>query len=164
MEAEGKSVDNPDGLAADAFGGVGTRGVDGVDGVDSGVSEMEQVQTQSLAQPYGTPTYPMPTPNPFVEPASSEPKEYVDEKAEQGGLSFLPISSRSVTPTEETPMVPYTIPLSSTLPTDNTVINNDDHTTTTNANNDVPGPREEGTPGSFPVPPVVVDIPPPLKQ
>ncbi|KAF9544517.1 hypothetical protein EC957_011913 [Mortierella hygrophila] len=143
MEAEGKSVDDPDGLVAAVFSGVEIRGADGVDG---GVSEMGQVQAQSIVQPYGTPSYPMPIPNPYVDPASSKPKEYVDEKAEVGGLSFLPISSRSATPPEGTPTRTHSslsLSMASTLTVDNIVNTNIDHPATTNANSNVPGPREE---------------------
>lgn len=161
LEVEGKPVDNSDGLTAAAFGGAGGGVVvGGVDGVDGGVSGMEQIQDQAIARPYGVPTYPMPTPNVFVNPASSELEEYVDEKVEAGGLSFLPISSRPDTPAEETPEVPYTSPLSSILPTDNTVIINKDHTPITNASSDDPGPKEEWTPESFHIPDGSVDIPP----
>lgn len=164
LEVEGKSVDNSDGLTAAAFGGAGGGVVvGGVDGVDGGVSGMEQIQGQAIAMPYGVPTYPMPTPNVFVNPASSGLKEYVDEKVDAGGLSFLPISSRPDTP-EETPEVSYTSPPSSILPTDNTAIINEDHTPITNASIDVPGPKEEWTPESIHIPGGSVDTPPSSKQ
>lgn len=156
LEANSKPVeDDPDGLVDVTVCGAESRVVvDSVDGVDGGVSEKEQIQAQAIAMPYGVPTYPMPTPHPFVDPASSEPKEYVNEKADAEELSYLPIYSRSTTPAEGTPTVPYTSPPSSILPNDNTVINKNDHSTTTTANSHE----------SFPVPFVAVGIPPSSKQ